>query len=554
MIDERLFDDNILSYLEKNVQTDHKNKCINYFGKWWTFEEVFEESKKVAKQLTKLGLKKGDRITVSMVNFPQALFLIFGASYLGLEMFMWDVRNNTQSFVKICERVHPKVIFYCDWDSRFVLRMCRKYKDTLFIQVGPIDCFSSAASAFRAFGFDFISWRWPIAKNRKKWSYLAKQDISDVKLPEPSKTHLMYFPTSGSTGQSKYVILSSKHFCYQLHEYNRYFINGKFKFREDDAFLNFLPVFACTGLDMIIAAMLVGMKQYIYPIPDIAKVWEQIITHKCSYVFGPTKFYEEMISFEFAKETKDLSFIRFLGCGGDKLPPEKEAMLNAFFNERGSSVKMSNGYGMTETTAPIAIQDGLDYHLGNVGPIWENTDIKIVDPKTGKFLKDGEIGEIWVNSLSKMIGYLKYDENGKEHIEKPGEYLHTGDLGYVKDNQLYVEGRMSRMVTMKNGSKFLSEEYENTIKNLDGIKETAVICDNSKGDNAEISLFVQFENENNVKSDYQKMIKFIKKSMNPFEFPTFVYLVKNFPMLPNTKKDYKKLEQLAKEGKLIKLR
>lgn len=544
------FDDNLLSFMEKNTVADKKDKCFNYFGKWWSYEDTYNKSYKLVKYLVKAGFKKGDKITVSLVGFPQSIFLIFAASYLGLEMYMWDVRNNAESFRKICERVKPKAVFACEWDNRFIQRMCKEYPDVMFYVLSPLECFSKVTATLRLWMFGFVGKLIPLSKNVKNWRVLEKSDISDVKLPEPAKSTRMYFPTSGSTGQSKYVILSAKHFNSQLYTYELYFKQGNFHpFDKTDSFMNFIPVFAATGLLMILTSMDVGVKQYIYPIPDIEKVWKQIFSHKCSYVFGPTKFYEEMTKFEWAKNIKDMSYIRFLGVGGDKLTPEKEKEFNKFFNDRGSDVKMSNGYGMTEMTAPIAIQNGFDYVPGNCGFPLDRHTIKILNQETLKECKEGEQGEIYVDALSKMEGYLRYDEKGESYIEEPGKLLKTGDLGYMKDGQLYVEGRISRMVTMKNGCKFLSENYERMINSLDFVNDCAVICDNDADKTSDIMLFLNFVKDNNIKEDTQKTLKFIKKNMNPFEYPTHVYLVNEFPMLSSSKKDYNNLMKLAREGK-----
>jgi acyl-CoA synthetase (AMP-forming)/AMP-acid ligase II len=136
-------------------------------------------------------------------------------------------------------------------------------------------------------------------------------------------------------------------------------------------------------------------------------------------------------------------------------------------------------YGLAESTLIVAGRDHRDSYKviqadratleqGNLQPVSEGTklakvvvscgkpcagvDVKIVDPRSGATLNDGSIGEICVRSSSVGLGYWNRRELTREVFgttgqEKPGvTFLKTGDLGCIRDQELYVTGRLNDLI------------------------------------------------------------------------------------------------------------
>lgn len=84
------------------------------------------------------------------------------------------------------------------------------------------------------------------------------------------------------------------------------------------------------------------------------------------------------------------------------------------------------------------------------------TKVCIVDPQTHRRVANSEVGEIWVSSPSVALGYwdqpetsqrtfaAKMDDENDPSTE--GQFLRTGDLGLIKDGQLYVTGRIKDLI------------------------------------------------------------------------------------------------------------
>jgi fatty-acyl-CoA synthase len=114
--------------------------------------------------------------------------------------------------------------------------------------------------------------------------------------------------------------------------------------------------------------------------------------------------------------------------------------------------EICNVYGLTEAygnSAVIDCHDPLDRRLHCSGPALVGTQIRVVDPATGKALPAGEMGEIMIRG-NVTPGYLNDPERTAEAFDAEG-WLHSGDLG-VLDGEGYVtfHGRLKEMVKTGN--------------------------------------------------------------------------------------------------------
>jgi len=92
-------------------------------------------------------------------------------------------------------------------------------------------------------------------------------------------------------------------------------------------------------------------------------------------------------------------------------------------------------------------------------PLW-GTHIRIASPNSSNaYLNEGKIGEVLVKSESVMEGYLQADGT---IASKKSEWLQTGDLGFIFENQLYICGRLKNLI-IKNGRNIHSHDIETSL-------------------------------------------------------------------------------------------
>jgi long-chain acyl-CoA synthetase len=139
--------------------------------------------------------------------------------------------------------------------------------------------------------------------------------------------------------------------------------------------------------------------------------------------------------------------------GGGALPPH----VDEFFNYIG--IPVLEGYGMTETSPVLAVRTWKKLIIGTVGPFWPRTQIRIVDPSSGRVIYPddqrpgggrGLKGEIHARGPQVMKGYYKNPEaTGK--VLRDG-WMNTGDLGLITFNDcLKIVGRSKETIVLLSG-------------------------------------------------------------------------------------------------------
>lgn len=117
-----------------------------------------------------------------------------------------------------------------------------------------------------------------------------------------------------------------------------------------------------------------------------------------------------------------------------------------------------NTYGKIETQQFVSC-----------GQTWLDTKVLIVDPETGSVCADKTVGEVWVSGRSVTQGYWQKKQTTEESFKayirdtQEGPFLRTGDLGFIKDNELYITGRLKDVVIIR-GRNYYPQDIELTVE------------------------------------------------------------------------------------------
>ncbi|XP_033733817.1 4-coumarate--CoA ligase 1-like isoform X2 [Pecten maximus] len=147
----------------------------------------------------------------------------------------------------------------------------------------------------------------------------------------------------------------------------------------------------------------------------------------------------------------------------------------SLFTEYQNRLNLSiiQGYGMTELS-PVATLDTMSsVHPGTSGFLIPNTSAKVVNIDTGAELGPGQIGEICIRGPQIMKGYHNNKEATDETVRDG--WLHTGDIGYVNDDECFViTDRLKELIKYK-GFQIAPAELEDLLLQHPGIQDAAVI-------------------------------------------------------------------------------
>lgn len=157
------------------------------------------------------------------------------------------------------------------------------------------------------------------------------------------------------------------------------------------------------------------------------------------------------------------SCIRYISYGGDALTEERKNYIEKFFN-----LKLVNGYGMTETTATISINDGTMKGVG-----------KLIDGLELKFMLDNK------QTSTEGIVYLRGDTIGQGYYESntgitpytDNEWFNTGDYGKLVNGDLVLIGRYKDLF-LYNSVVYNPVNIENELQKI--INKAVILVQNNK--------------------------------------------------------------------------
>ncbi|MDO5732420.1 MAG: AMP-binding protein [Eubacteriales bacterium] len=306
---------------------------------------------------------------------------------------------------------------------------------------------------------------------------IRKQGFPPLESRDPEAPGILIF-TSGTTSQSKAVVLTQRCIAYDVSQIRRvvHFETGirmlsvlplSHTFENTGTFLTGTSfgahLFICDGLRYISSNLKEYRIEFLLAVPALfEQIYKKIrLEAKKS---GKLKKLERGIRIS--------EFLRKLGIdlrrklfrevrealGGELTwSIQGGAALNAdiirFLD--GIGWRVLQGYGLTETSPVAAGNNTVDFVPGSIGYTVGDVEVA-VDTDT-----PGEVGEILIRGGLLMEGYYRDPEATAEAIDADG-WFHSGDLGRIdpKTGALFLTGRLKSMIVLDNGKKVFPEELE----------------------------------------------------------------------------------------------
>lgn len=331
-----------------------------------------------------------------------------------------------------------------------------------------------------------------LLRNGKKLRRDGNKEYDGITL-DPNVMSILLF-TSGTTSVSKGVMLSQDNICSDIHAIASYV-----KMDTNDTLLSFLPIhhtFECTitflyGIYFGVTVAFCDGLKYIQKnmneyhvtvfvaVPLVLenihkKVWKGIEDQGKKGLMKTMVVITRALS-KIGIDLRKKVFKPIINQFGGKLrvvfvgsaPLDKKIIHG--FNDFG--VELVQGYGLTETSPVVSCETDKEKRPGTIGLPLYNLDVKIED------IDEDGIGEIVVKGPSVMLGYYENEEATKEAI-KDG-WFSTGDYGYLdKDGFLFISGRKSDVIVLKNGKNVYPQELEFLLNKLPTVTESMVFARN----------------------------------------------------------------------------
>jgi sulfoacetate-CoA ligase len=291
----------------------------------------------------------------------------------------------------------------------------------------------------------------------------AAADLAPV--DAPSEALMMY--TSGTTGTPKGVVLTHGNVVA-----GGTFVSRAHELRESDRVLAILPLYHINAQIVTAAATLVHGGSLVMPRRFSAtEFWSLACAQHCTWInVVPTIISYLVAGPDPRAAGLDLTRIRFCRSASAPLAPEHH---RAFEDKFG--IGIIETMGLTETAAPVFTNplDPAKRRIGSPGQAFGN-EAKVVDPKSGRELPDGEAGEILVRGPNVMKEYYKAPEATAKDLD-PGGWFHTGDLGLRgADGFYFITGRLKELI-IKGGENIAPREIDEALYRHPAVLEAAAV-------------------------------------------------------------------------------
>ena len=449
-----------------------------FMGKKTTYSEFMKRIDAAAKGLYKMGIRKGDKVTICMANTPQALDCFYALNRIGA----------------IPNMIHPlsaaqEIAFYLNFSrSKAILTLDQFYEKVASIQPqleNPTKILIAKVVDELPIPLNVL---YPMTKAARAVKKLPKTGCTlwydmvragkNVKLPPISNRYdecgaILY--SGGTTGTTKGIMLSNLNF--NALGLQTIAASG-FTMDEisDMKMLSVMPVFHGFGLGIgIHTALIAGGTCILIPQFNVRIYAETLVKQKPNLIPGVPTLFEALLRAE-NLEGADLSFLKGIFSGGDSLSPELKRKVDAFLKDHGCTEQIREGYGTTECVTASCLTPKDYARQGSIGVPFPDTFYKIVEPGTTNEVEANTEGEICISGPTVMLGYMDNPEETKQTLRRHYDgriWLHTGDLGHMdQDGFVYFRQRIKRMI-ITSGYNVYPSQLENII---DGHEKVLLSC------------------------------------------------------------------------------
>lgn len=467
----------------ESVQAYPDYLAIHYEGTDITYKTVNNEVDKIASALCDLKVKPGDVIAVVMPNTPEAVYTFYAINKVGAISYEIHPQTPPAALKRFLKFVNAKLLITLDifLDNYYPVAQeltipvisCNPFEGASFIK----RCICQYRS--RHYSRNTVKYRSLKATSQaiKAYSFL------------PGATAVLL--NSGGTTSDPKVIELSNEAINNLAGCGKSILGitdpkGVFMFAV-------LPMFHGFGLCMGIHAPIINgacttlMTQF-HTLPTIKLIKKRRLT----ILIGVPTLYKALLK-RSKFYGKHLSRLTATYVGGDTTPPDLINEFNAAMEKYGSTARMYEGYGLTETVTVCTVNTITGNRLGSVGKPVSGAMIKIVDRDTREELSNNMLGEIMVGGNFIMNGYYHSADLTKNVLisdDNNQKWVLTGDYGYLDDDgYLYFKQRLKRLVKVS-GYIVCPSDLEKLVSNMEEVYEAYATGtpDNFRGE--VIKLFV----------------------------------------------------------------
>ncbi len=526
--------------LRETAKNYPDNMAIWFQDTWMTYRELDDLVDRVATGFHKLGLKKGDVVSLLLPNSFQYVVCYYACMRLGCIASGINPTYKPQEVLHQLKTVGTKAIVVLD-----VL-----YEGAL----APILEQTSIKTLIGTNITDMMKLPW---WKKKLGTALGKIPRAELPAGTVSLTDLMkttpnlpkvdldvtdtatYIMTGGTTGVPKAAVLSHENLVCNAVQTKAWI----YKVVAGCCNVGVLPLFHSFAMTAVMnSSVAVGAYMLLFPRPPatdelVEKIMEFGKDEGTMYC-GAEILFQKMSELP-GIETMGINRKMALcvsGAGPLHRPVQEEF-------ERKTSARLVEGYGLTESSPVISAGPFWgNREIGTIGLPFPGTEWRIVDISDPTKMKEpcpvGEepdeekhLGEIAAAGPQIMVGYLnKPEETAETIVEMDGKrWLLTGDIGFMDpQGRISIRDRKKQLIKYKGYSVF-PKEVEELVGMHESIREVAVAGLPDKETGERIKAWIVLKDNYKGKITIEELAKWCKQSMTHYKVPSYLEFIDELP-------------------------
>ena len=435
--------------------------AIVFYGNRISYGKLKEDVDRFAGALHEMGVGKGDRVAIYLLNSPQYVIAYFGALkagatitpispvYTGIEVrhqlqdseansiicqdVLYD--NVERAGVKLKEIIIADIAEYLPASKKLLgKRLLGRYGKAQ----------SGSPKATESTGIH--QFQQLIKKHRPVPPSIVINAAEDIAV-------LPY--TGGTTGLPKGAVLTHRNLIasqIQARAFLPMLEEGK------EVVPALLPFYHIYGqVVVMLNGLAMGATLVLFTTPDLDEVLDSMDRYKA------TTFFSVPTAFQFLKDYEktgrfNWKSLKVIVSGADTL---HESTVNDW--ERRTGAKIQEGYGLTECSAVSHLNPLGRSKIGSFGVPLPNIMAAVVNHETDDYMPIGEVGEMLLHGPNIMKGYWQRPKDSQETlVELDGKtWLRTGDLVRMDDEgYFFFYDRKKDLIKYKGYSVFAREVEE----------------------------------------------------------------------------------------------
>src|SRR6266480_1302477 len=399
----------------------------------WTYGELRDEAERVARGLL-TRFAPGEPVAVWAGNGPDWVLLEFAAGLAGLTLVTVNPAYQAEELAHVLGHSGARGVFLRSGAQAEILAQVRDRLPRLrdVITMG-------------------------------EWPSGDEEPLPEVDAASPAQ--ILY--TSGTTGRPKAAVLTHRGLTN-----NARLAAEAIGMRAGEAGVNPMPLFHVAGGGLLTLGIVQSTGTHVLmPHFDPGLALELTETYR-GVCFGGVPTMLTALLGHPSLARRDLSSLRYALSGGAPVPAELVRR-----GEATLGIPFVITFAQTESSCSITVTrpgDAPGDRAETVGRPLPQTEVKIIDPRTGVTLAPGTTGEICTRGYLVMPGYLGDPEATGAAIDSD-RWLHTGDLGSM-DERGYcrIQGRIKEMI-IRGGENIYPREIEAVLLSHPAVTEVAVV-------------------------------------------------------------------------------